>query len=310
MKLTGLVSATYTPFEPESGRVDPGLIGAMADFMIRSGNSGFYVCGSTGEGESLSPEERKIVAEAFVKAADGRIPVVVQVGHNSLAVSKDLAAHAAAIGADAISSVPPGYFKPSTPALLVDFLAEVAASAPALPYYYYHIPKLTGVQFDMPDFLRAASKRIPTLNGIKFSDFFLAEMMACQEVDGRPFDILFGSDEMLLGALACGAKGAVGSCYGFAAPLWLNIISAHEAGQQEEALRWMKKAARLVRTIFSTGSFQACVKQVVWPLLGFSPGPLRLPQPTLSPQQEKAALRKLEESGFAEELASGSFRVS
>ncbi len=309
MKLSGLISATYTPFDLATGEVNADLIGPMVDFMISSGSDGFYVCGSTGEGESLSVAERKRIASKTVKHTAGRVPVIVQVGHNSVAASRELAAHAAEIGAAAISTLPPTYFKPANIDDLVKFITEVTREAPDLPYYYYHIPRLSGTAFDMADFLEKASAQIPTLNGIKFSDFYLADMMSCQEVETGRFDILFGSDEMLLGALACGAKGAVGSCYTFAAPLWKNIIASHEAGQSEEALAWMRKAARLVRVIAATGNFHACVKQVIWPLLGFEPGPLRTPQGQFTPEQIDSARKSLDLEGFAEEIATGRFEL-
>ena len=97
MRLTGLIAATYTPFR-EDGSVNLDLIPTMIDYMIESGVSGFYVCGSTGEGESMSVEERKQVAQASVSATKGRLPVVVQVGHNSVESACELARHAADSG--------------------------------------------------------------------------------------------------------------------------------------------------------------------------------------------------------------------
>ncbi|MDF1852481.1 MAG: dihydrodipicolinate synthase family protein [Verrucomicrobiales bacterium] len=309
MKLQGLVAATYTPYSPD-GSVNLDLIPRMTESMIDRGVAGFYVCGSTGEGESLSIEERKSVASAFVSAAGGRIPVVIQVGHNSIPSACELARHAAECGADAISTLPPTYFKPPTLELLIDSIATIAESAPKLPYYYYHIPRLSGVSFDTVKLLEAAKERIPSFNGIKFSDFFLAEMMACQEFDNGRYDILFGSDEMILGALATGAQGAVGSCYGFAAPLWNQIIAHYKQRNLEMAQAWMRKAARLVRILASDpGPFQACVKQVVWPLLDIDPGPCRLPQPALTEKQVQQARTSLEESGFAEEIKTGNFQL-
>ncbi len=309
MKLTGLVAATYTPFRPD-GSVNTDLIPEMVDHMIERGVDGFYVCGSTGEGESLSNVERMSVANAYVSATEGRVPVVIQVGHNSVAHACELARHAAAIKADAISTLPPTYFKPPTLELLVDYISKVTDAAPDLPYYYYHIPRLSGVAFDTVALLEAAKDRVPSFAGIKFSDFFLAEMMACQQFDGGRYDILFGSDEMILGALATGAKGAVGSCYGFAAPLWREIITAYEARDMEQAQAWMAKAVRLVNLIASEpGPFHACVKQVIWPQLGFETGPCRIPQPSMTPSQVDEARARLEETGFAEEIITGNFRL-
>lgn len=309
MKLNGLIAATYTPFHPD-GSVNTELIPGMVDHMIDRGASGFYVCGSTGEGESLTAEERKKVAEAFTTATGKRVPVVIQVGHNSIETAKELARHAEMIEADAISTLPPTYFKPSSLEQLVSSLLEVTSAAPDLPYYYYHIPRLSGVAFDTVSLLEQAKEKIPSFTGIKFSDFFLAEMMACQEFDEGRYDILFGSDEMILGALATGAKGAVGSCYGFAAPLWLRIIDSFQSGNQEEAQAWMRKAGRLVRLLDrEPGPFHACVKQVVWPLLGFDVGPSRLPQPSLSADEAERALSRLEEARFADEIRTGTYQL-
>lgn len=307
MKLNGLIAATYTPFAPD-GAVNLDLIPAMIEHMIERGVSGFYVCGSTGEGESLTFEERKAVAEVSVSAANGRLPVVVQVGHNSLSTACELARHAAECGADAISSLPPTYFKPTSLDILIECLAEIAASASDLPYYYYHIPRLSGVRFDMPTLLEKVDPLITNFAGIKFSDFFLAEMGACQAVSGGKFDILFGSDEMILGALAMGATGAVGSCYGFAAPLWNQIIDAHRDGNAERANALMQKAISLVRLLDRRpGPFLAAVRQVIWPLLGFDLGPVRLPQSQLSEVNCQEVRQQLEQSGFSEAIKLGKF---
>ena len=243
MRLTGLIAATYTPFQ-EDGSVNLDLIPAMIDYMIESGVSGFYVCGSTGEGESMSVEERKQVAAAFVSATKGRLPVVIQVGHNSVESACELARHAAEIGADAISTLPPTYFKPANVDLLIDFIARVSSSAPDLPYYYYHIPRMSGVSPDVVEFMQKACDRVPRFHGIKFSDFFLADLTTCLEFDNGRLDVLFGSDEMILGGLATGAKGAVGSSFGFATPLLLKIIAAYEAGKMEEAQGWHANASQ------------------------------------------------------------------
>ena len=306
MKLTGLIAATYTPFLPD-GSINLDLISPLTEYMLDQGVSGLYVNGSTGEGESLTIEERKVVAKAFVDAVGNRVPVVIQVGHNALRQSQELALHAQKIGADAISSLPPSYFKPQTLEDLLSHVEVIAKSVPQMPYYYYHIPRMNGVGVDLVDFLKKASDRIPSLQGIKFSDFFLADFMACQEADNGKYDILFGSDEMLLGALACGAEGAVGSCYGFAGKLWRNIIAAYQQGERLEAKLWMRKAARMVREIGSLGPFHACVKEVIWPILGFEVGSLRLPQPRLNLTEINKARKHIGESGLAGELISGNF---
>ena len=130
--------------------------------------TGMYVCGSTGEGPLLSTEEGKATAEAHIAAGKGKIPSIVQVGHNSLAEAQGLAAHAEQAGADAIAAVPPTYFKCTTVDNLVDCMAMIASAAPNTPFFYYHVPGLTGGNFDMVEFLEKGAAKMPNLAGIKY----------------------------------------------------------------------------------------------------------------------------------------------
>ena len=122
--ITGIVPAVFTPMQPD-GSLNLDLVRPMTDQLIDQGVGGLYVCGSTGEGPSLTREERMAVAEAYIAAAEGRVPVIVQVGHNSIQEAQALAAHAQAAGANAISAVPPSYFKPSSLQNLVDILSDI-----------------------------------------------------------------------------------------------------------------------------------------------------------------------------------------
>src|SRR3954469_8189210 len=118
----------------------------------------------------------------------------------------------------------PFFFRPGTVQELVDFMAQVAAAAPALPFYYYHIPSMTGVHIPAAEFLRAAADRIPNLAGVKFTFENLMDYAECVRFSGGRFDVLFGRDEMLLAGLSLGAHGAIGSTYNFAAPVYHRII--------------------------------------------------------------------------------------
>ena len=252
MTLTGLIAAVFTPMN-EDGSVDLAAVPALADYVIDTGNTALYVCGSTGEGPSLSSAERQAVAEAYVSAAAGRVPVLVQVGHNSLREGAALAAHAAEIGADAISAAPPSYFKVGSIPQLISCLQELTAGAPDLPFYYYHIPRLSSANLDMEAFLEAASGALPSLVGIKYSAFDLDGFQRCVAFGNGRYDILFGADEMLLSGLAAGARGAVGSTYNFAAPLYNQVIAAYDAGDLASAQAAQLRAAQMVKIILAHG---------------------------------------------------------
>ncbi len=293
--ITGLVPAVFTPMHAD-GRLNLDQIGPLTEHLIGDGVNGLYICGSTGEGVSLASAERRSVAAAFVQAADGRVPVIVQVGHNSLAEARQLAEHAQQIGADAISATPPTYFKPRDVQTLVGCLAEVTAGAPDLPFYYYHIPHMTGVEVDIVELLSLAAERLPSLVGLKFSAFKIFELQAASTHENGRFNLLFGSDEMLLSGLVGGAQGAVGSTYNFAAPLYNRIITAFEASEIDEARRLQGHAVEMVRVLVQHGGNGAL--KAVMSLLDVGCGPLRLPQVGLDAEQIEALRHDLEAIGF------------
>ncbi len=296
-KLNGLIAATYTPLD-DNGDLNPALFGPMLEHLIERGIDGLYVCGSTGEGMSLSSDERKSAAEACVQAVDGRVPVIIQVGHNSLSEARQLAVHAQQIGADMISATCPSYFKVSDVDSLIDCMAEVAGGAPDLPFYYYHIPALTGSAVDVVEFLRWGGNRIPNLAGLKYTDTKLHEFQQCLELENGRFDVVWGCDEMLLGALATGARAAIGSTYNIAAPLYRRIITTFYAGDVEESRRLQSLSVNMIRTL-AHFPFHAAMKAVLG-MVGFDVGGCRLPQGRLSEENISQLRRNLDSIGFFE----------
>ncbi len=296
-RLTGLIAATFTPMHPDGG-VNLAPVPAMVEGLLRNGITALYVCGSTGEGPSLTTGEREQVAEAFVAAAAGRLPVMVQVGHNSVEDARRLAAHAASIGADAISAVSPSYFIPEGVAALVETLGRVTDAAPDLPFYYYHIPRLSGVSLSPLAFLEAAPARMPSLAGVKFSCRDVEVMQACLAFDGGRFNILFGVDEMLLSGLAAGCHGAVGSTYNFLAPLYHEVMRLLAAGDLEGAQRHQLLAARMIAVILRRHGNSGI--KAAMTLAGAPCGPARLPLSPLTDAEVAGMRDELDALGFAE----------
>ncbi|WP_345949615.1 dihydrodipicolinate synthase family protein [Mucilaginibacter sp. PAMB04274] len=299
MKINGIVAATFAAYH-EDGTLNTEIIATLVEKLIGDGVSGVYICGTNGEGPNMSVEERMAVAEAYVKAANKRILVLVHVGHTSIAECKKLAAHAASIGADAFSSVAAFYFKPVSVQNLVDCMAEIASAAPQLPFYYYHMPTLTGVGMDMVDFLKIGGQQIPNLAGIKYTASTLYEYQACLNVEDGRYEALYGFDEMLLPALSVGAVGAIGSTYTFAAPVYLDIIKNYRAGNHEEAKRLQLLMVNIIRCIIKHPSIAA--QRAIMHMLGFDMGNPRLPLAPLSAQSYAQLKADLESEGFFELL--------
>jgi len=298
-RLNGLIAAPFTALKPDGG-LNLDLIQEQAKALAANGVQGAFVCGTTGEGFSLSTAERMLVAERWAKVAPKELKVIVHVAQNSISESQELAAHAAKIGAHAIASVGPTFFRPPSIEQLVDFCAPVAQAAPALPFYYYHMPSMTGVNFPMIDFLRVGGKRIPSLAGIKFTDENLMSYTQCLNFEDGRFNILFGRDEILLAALALGANGAVGSTYNYMAPIYHNVISAFRAGDLESAQRWQTLSIQIIAVMARYGGLPA--GKAMMKMVGLDCGPVRPPLRNLTPEEFEAFRKDLERVGFPAQI--------
>lgn len=294
-RLTGIIPATYTPLGPAGG-VDFDAIPPFVERLLADGATGLYVCGSTGEGVSLASAERREVAAAFVQAVRARVPVIVHVGHDSLTEAADLAGHAAEIGANATSAMPPCYFAIRDTAMAVECSAAIAAAAPLLPFYYYHIPAMTGVAIDVVEFLKLAGERIPNFAGVKYTAHTLHEYAECVAFDGGRFEMLSGYDEMLLPALAVGARAAIGSTFNAAAPLYRRLMAAFDAGDLEAARAEQLRAVALVRVLMRF-PFHPAMKAVL-AMIGPPCGACRPPLPRLTAAEHTRLREGLDAIGF------------
>jgi N-acetylneuraminate lyase len=298
-KIEGLIAAAFTPFY-EDGSVNKDMIPLLVDKLVGDGVKGIFVCGSNGEGPNMTMDERKLVAAEFVKAAAGRLKIIVHVGHSSIAEARALAAHAAEIKADAFASVAAFYFKPSSVQNLANCMEEIASAAPGLPFYYYHIPHLTGVGMDMMEFLQLAEGSIPNLAGIKYTAPTLQEYQSCLNYKKGRFDILYGVDELLLPALAVGAKGAIGSTYTFAAPLYLATMEAFKKGDIKAARESHAYMVEVIRVLLKYPPIPG--QKAIMKMLGWDLGPCRLPLATLSQESFDEFYNELAELSFFEKL--------
>jgi N-acetylneuraminate lyase len=295
-KITGLVAAPFTPFHP-NGSLNLDMIEKQALALSKAGVRGAFVCGTTGEGLSLTVAERKHVAERWVAVAPKQLSVLVHVGHNCLADAQELAGHAQRIGAHSVSTVAPSFFKPASASDLVDFFATVASAAPELPFYYYHMPGMTGVSFPAFEVMRLAAERIPTFAGIKFTHEDIMDYQRSLEFAGGRFDVLFGRDEILLSALAVGARGAVGSTYNYAAEVYHRVIAAFEKGDLDTARAEQARAVVMIEALIRFGGGVIAGKAIMR-MIGFDCGPVRPPLKSLSGEQCAALEAELKRAGI------------
>jgi N-acetylneuraminate lyase len=294
--LDGYLAAPFTPMH-ENGDVNLDLIPVYAAFLARNGLDGAFICGSTGEGALLTREERMAVAEAWMNAAGKVLKIVIHTGGTNLRDQKILAAHAERIGAWAAGAMAPAFLSPTRNEELLAFCQAVAAAAPTLPFYYYHIPGLNGVSLSVPDLLHAVKDRIPNFAGVKYTSPDKTEFAKCLEVAGGTYEMLWGEDEMFLEGLLLGNKAGIGGTYNQCFSLYRQMGKAHEQGQMELCRELQKQSRRFCAILDRYRGNMVAGKRVM-KYLGLDCGPNRLPLQSLSEEEEVLLRKELEHMEF------------
>lgn len=296
-KFQGLIAAPFTPMHAD-GSLHLELIPRYYSFLKQNGVRGAFICGSTGEGVSLSVQEKRQVIEAWGACAsdDDSFAVMPLVGGTSIAECRELARHAAHCGMDAISFTAPFYFKPADAQALADCCIEVGSAVPDLPFYYYHIPVLTGVGTPMIDLLRAIHGRMPSFAGIKYTHEDFMDYLSCIHFDGGRYNMLWGRDENMLPALSLGAPGAVGSTYNYAAPLYLDLMAAYAVGDLSTARMLQQQSIDMIRLLGKYGGI--ATGKAFMRVVGLDCGKFRLPVRNMTDGQFEAFIRDTEQVGF------------
>ncbi len=295
-KINGSVVAPFTPLK-EDGSLNLETIPAYADFLVRNKLDGAFICGSTGEGALLTREERMAVAEAWVEVSKDRIKVIVHTGGTNLTDQQALAAHAQKIGVFGVGAMAPAFLPPRRNEELVAYCKAIASAAPELPFYFYHIPGLNGVDLSMLDLLKGADKEIPNFAGIKYTHDNLYEFDQCKYIADGKFEMLHGLDETYLSALAFGYSSGVGGTYNHCFPVYHEMKEAFAAGDLVRCRELQHKSHLFINVICRFRGNIVGGKRIM-KFLGIDCGPNRLPLQTASDQEEAAIKKELDEIGF------------
>ncbi|PGH38965.1 MAG: dihydrodipicolinate synthetase [Candidatus Nephrothrix sp. EaCA] len=297
--LQGLFSAPFSPLNAQ-GELDLGLIPAYYAFLRHNGIAGVFINGSTGEGASLTLSEKKLVAEAWAKASnhDPDFRVMVLLGGTCLVDCADLARHAEKAGLYAVSLTSPFYFKPANINMLAKSCIAVASAVPTMPFYYYHIPILTGGNFSMLELLKALDGKMDNLAGVKYTHEDFMDFQSCLGFQNGKYNMLWGRDENMLSALAAGSKGAVGSTFNYAAPLYHELINAFNRNDLSRAQHLQQKSIDMIRLLDKYGGIAA--GKAYMKLAGVDCGEFRLPVSNMTAEQFESFKLDVYELGFSD----------
>lgn len=279
--LQGLIAAPFTPMHPD-GSLNLNLIPDYYRMLKANGINGAFICGSTGEGVSMTAREKMAVAESWAECSkgDADFKVMTLLGGTSITDCKELAKHADSIGLYGISFTAPFYFEPVDVTMLAKACIAVAETVPHLPFYYYHIPVLTGVNFPMISLLKEIDGKLPNFAGIKYTHEDFMDFLSCLHFENGKYDMLWGRDENMLPALSIGARGAVGSTFNYAAPLYHRLMEAFQEGDLETAGQFQQQSIDMIRLLGKYGGI--ATGKAYMKLIGVDCGEFRLPVKNMS----------------------------
>jgi N-acetylneuraminate lyase len=291
MDFTGVTPALLTPYDSNNKVSEDTLCRLMARYL-EIGVNGLYLCGTAGEGVLQTVGERKRIVELAVKETAGKLRIIVHVGAVSTEDAAELAAHAEKVGADAISSIPPFFYRCDTEAIFQHYSA--IARRCRLPFLFYNIPSLTGVTVTPK--MMARLMDIPTCIGMKFSSNDLYQMRQIIELDSKRLQVVSGHDEVFLPALVMGARAGIGLTPNFMPKLFMEIFACFRAGKLDRAQDAQFLANRIISVVTQYNPIPATKEIMRWK--GYDCGVARLPLSSLSGEQKRSLRDQLEALEF------------
>ena len=285
---SGAWPALVTPFTAED-KVNVVVLRELVEYLLDKRVGGFYVCGGTGEGLFMLPEERKLVTETVVDQVNGRVPVIAHIGSMVVSDAVELAEHAQEVGAAGISSVIPPMFQDGES--LYTYFARVGAGAPDLPLLTY----IFGGPMDAVALMRRLME-IPTVAGTKYTGPNMYEFREIVELRGDNWSIFSGMDEQCIYAAMQGACGNIGSTLNYMPGIYREVHNSYRKGDIAQGQELQVRANQVTRVLFSFGFFGA-LKEVMR-MLGFDCGKPRLPHLPFAEEKRNDLRAQLEAIDF------------
>lgn len=274
----------------DTGEPNLAVLEQLIEALAAQQLGGLFVLGSTGQGVLLNLEQRKEIAERAVRAAAGRLPIMVHVGAPATDDAALLAGHAARIGADAVSTVPPIYYPATAEATFEHYRCVGAASD--LPFFPYHAMFLQQALPAAKDYAERLLE-IPNIAGMKFTDHNLYAMGLVHRYAGGRLKILSGADELLCHAALSGAVGAIGTFYNQWGAGCQRAREAFVAGDFNAGLRFMSVFQEVVDTIIRSGSVWSFHRTSIRLRYGLDIGPPRAPLGTVDKPWDEAEVERI-----------------
>ena len=290
----GVIPPIITPYEA-NGNINETALRQLVDWYALAGCDGLWVCGGTGEGVSLTCDERVRMVELMDELVERRMKIIFHVGAVVTADAVAAARRCQELGIDAICSVPPFFYGKSR-GEIVDYYRALA-DATDRPIFLYNLPDVSGVPLTLP-LVKAIVERVPSVVGLKQSagvaDFVL------ELLNYKPdLQVLIGRGETTLASLVMGAQGVVCASLCMAPERFVAVYQAFQAGALQTAMDAQKHATR-VKEIYAKYPVIASTKWVNSRQLGMECGSPRAPLASISAADETGLKALATELGLLE----------
>ncbi len=283
-KYKGVIPAFYACYD-EAGEISPDGVQALTKYFVRKGVKGVYVNGSSGECIYQNVEDKKIVLENVMKAAEGKLTVIAHVACINTMESMELARFAESLGADAIAAIPPIYFRLPEYAI-AKYWNDISAAAPNTDFVIYNIPQLAGVALTAGLF--AEMRKNPNVIGVKNSSMPVQDIQMFKAQAGEDYVIFNGPDEQFISGRVIGAEGAIGGTYGVMPELFLKMDEYVRSGDFGKARKIQYAVNEVIYKMCSAhGNMYGVIKAILKVNEGLELGGVREPLPALIDSDRK-----------------------
>jgi len=286
----GAATALVTPLD-ENG-VNYEKLGRLIDWQIEQGIDALVICGTTGEGSTLSDAEHRQVLKYAVERAAGRVPMIAGTGSNDTAYAISLTKFACQIGYDAMLVVTPYYNKATQKGLIATFTA--IADASTKPLILYNVPSRTGVGIEPATYAALADH--PMIAAIKEANGNISKIVETAALVGDKLDIYSGNDDQIVPILACGGKGVIS--------VLSNVVPAETSlmcrkfwdGDVAGAMEMQKKYLPLINALFC--EVNPIPAKAAMAAMGFCDDYLRLPLTPMEDAHKAVLLQCMRDVGL------------
>ncbi len=286
-----LIPAMITPFDSDL-KLDLDTAQKLAVRLIEGGSDSLIISGTTGESPTITRAEKTALFKAVVEAADGKAPVIANVGGNCTAESVDLALEVQNLGVDGFMTVVPYYNKPPQEGLYAHF--KTIAQAVDLPIILYNIPGRCVVNMTAETTLRLA-REFDNIVAVKEASGKLDQVKEIVEGAPEGFSVYSGDDAATLDIMGLGGVGVISTIANVAPERMKEIVSLAAEGKADEARKANERLMPLMKGLFETSN-PILVKEAL-KLVGFPVGGVRLPLVDATPEQSERLAGIMKEVG-------------